>query len=227
MAALVWDKTGERKYETGVSNGVLYVMKDTIEENATSNYQTGVVWNGLTSVTMSPEGAEPTDLWADNIKYGTLRSAETLGGTIEAYTYPEEFRACDGSASPAAGIYIGQQARKAFGFSYRTEIGNDTGSETDDGYLIHVIYNCTASPSERAYETVNDSPDAIQFSWEFNTTPVTITGYKPANEITFDSTKLSSAKMTALKASLYGGDNASATLLNPDNLLALLAAVNG
>lgn len=228
MAALIWDATGERKFEAGVSKGVLFVMKDTFTDGDTSHYNAGVVWNGLTGVTMSPEGAEPTDLWADNIKYGTLRSAETLSGTIEAYTYPEEFRVCDGSATASVGVYVGQQKRKAFGFCYRTEIGNDTSSDIDAGYLLHVIYNCTASPSERAYETINDSPDAMQFSWEFDTTPVNVTGYKPTNEITFDSTKVPAAKMTIIENKLYGTDGESAgtgttsELPDPDDLLALL-----
>ena len=150
MSKITWDATGERKFEMGVSRGVLYVMKDaSTDEPDGSNYLAGVAWNGLTGFTNSPEGAEPTDLWADNIKYATLRSAETFGGTIEAYTYPDEFGVCDGSVSPVTGVHVGQQKRKSFGFCYRTEIGNDTSTESDDGYLLHVIYNCTASPSDR------------------------------------------------------------------------------
>lgn len=222
MALLKWDQPGERQYEMGVKNGILY------PQNSDGTYATGVVWNGLTAVTNSPDGAEPTDLWADNIKYATLRSAETFGATIEAYTYPEEFCACDGSAQVVAGVHVGQQARQPFGFCYRTEIGSDTMSaDGDDGYIIHVIYNLTASPSERNYETINDSPDAITFSWEVTSTPVNCTGYKPVSEITFNSTELTAEKMTAIKNKLYGTDASGGgagtdpTLPDPDTLLAL------
>ena len=160
MSKVVWDATGERYYETGVKNGVLYVM------NEQGTYGEGVAWNGLTAVTESPAGAEVTDLYADDIKYASLRSAETFGATIEAYTYPSEFGVCDGTKEAATGVFVGQQARRAFGFCYRTTIGNDTSSEDNAGYKLHIIYNCTASPSEKAYQTVNDSPDAITFSWE-------------------------------------------------------------
>lgn len=216
MAVLKWDEIGEKLFETGVDHGVLYPWNST-----TSQYDSGVVWNGLTSVTNSPDGAEPTDLWADNIKYATLRSAETFGATIEAYTYPDEFEECDGSASPKAGVHIGQQTRKAFGFSYRTKVGSDTDTDANK-YKIHVIYNASASPSERAYETVNDSPDAITFSWEITTTPVTITGYKPTSEIVIDVWKLSDADKTALENKLYGTENTEPTLPQPDALLALI-----
>lgn len=212
--AITWDATGERLFETGVDHGVLYVLNPT-----TNTYGNGVAWNGLTGVTESPDGAEPTDLWADNIKYATLRSAETFGLTIEAYTYPDEFGECDGSASPATGVHIGQQSRKPFGFSYRTKVGSDTDTEANN-YKIHVIYNCTASPSERSYETINDSPDAITFSWEVTTTPVNVTGYKPTSEITIDAWKLDSAKLTALNTALYGGGGLPA----PDALLSLVGA---
>ena len=215
MSALVWDATGERLFETGVDHGVLYVSNGT-------GYDTGVVWNGLTGVTNSPDGAEPTDLWADNIKYATLRSAETFGATIEAYTYPDEFAECDGSATVATGVYIGQQTRKAFGFCYRTKVGSDTDTDATK-YKIHVIYNATASPSERAYETVNDSPDAITFSWEITTTPVNVTGYKPTSEIVINAWELDSAKKTALENTLYGSANGDATLPDPDTLLALVS----
>jgi len=207
-----WDISGERLFETGVDHGVLYVLNST-----TGVYGAGVPWNGLTGVTESPDGAEPTDLWADNIKYATLRSAETFGLTIEAYTYPDEFGECDGSASPVDGVHIGQQSRKPFGFSYRTKVGSDTDTEANK-YKIHVIYNCTASPSERSYETINDSPDAITFSWEVTTTPVNVTGYKPTSEITIDAWKLDSSKLTALNNALYDG----AALPAPDALLALV-----
>lgn len=216
MAVIEWDKTGERIFETGVDHGVLYPWNST-----QSKYDTGVAWNGLTGVTASPDGAEPTDLWADNIKYATLRSAETFGMTIEAYTYPDEFGECDGSASPSSGVYIGQQSRKPFGFSYRTKVGSDSDTEANK-YKIHVVYNCTASPSERSYETINDSPDAITFSWEVTTTPVNVTGYKPTSEITIDVWKLTSAQKTALETKLYGGTSAEPTLPEPDALLALI-----
>lgn len=213
---LQWDKSGERYFETGVDHGVLYPFN-----SVSKKYDTGVVWNGLTGVTNSPDGAEPTDLWADNIKYATLRSAETFGATIEAYTYPTEFAECDGSASPAAGVYVGQQTRKTFGFSYRTKVGDDTDTDANK-YKIHVIYNATASPSERSYETVNDSPDAITLSWEITTTPVNVTGYKPTSEIVFESWRLSSAKLQALEDKLYGNGTTEPTLPDPDELLALV-----
>lgn len=227
MSKLVWDATGARKFEAGVDHGVLYVQK------ADGTYDTGVAWNGLTSFSASPDGAEPTDLWADNIKYATLRSTETFGGTIEAYTYPLEFMQCDGSAEALTGVYIGQQGRKAFGFCYRTMTGSDTDpSLTEDNtnynYKIHVVYNCTASPSERQYETINDSPDAITFSWEITTTPVNITGYKPVSEITIDMATLASAKRATVINTLYGTDASGGTaatdptLPSPDALLALL-----
>lgn len=212
-STITWDDTGARLFETGVDHGVLYVLDPT-----TNTYGNGVAWNGLTGVTESPDGAEPTDLWADNIKYATLRSAETFGFTIEAYTYPDEFGECDGSASPATGVYVGQQSRKPFGFCYRTKVGSDTDTEANN-YKIHVVYNCTASPSERSYETINDSPDAITFSWEVTTTPVAFTNfnYKPTSLITIDVWKLSTSNKTALENALYGG-----SLPSPDALLALV-----
>lgn len=197
---LTWDETGSRWYETGTKNGVLYPMAND------GTYGAGVAWNGLTGVTESPEGAEPTDLWADDMKYGSIRSAETFGFTIEAYTYPEEFMECDGSKAPtnAAGVFLGQQARKGFGFCYRSSLGNDTPTEGDDGYKLHLIYGATASPSEKAYATINDSPDAMTFSWECDTTPITVTGYKPVSEITIDSRYADSTKLTNLENILYG-----------------------
>lgn len=213
MAALIWDKTGERYFETGVDHGVLYPQK------ADGTYDAGVVWNGLTAVTESPDGAEPNDLYADNIKYASLRSAETFGATIEAYTYPEEFSECDGSAAMSTGVYIGQQSRKPFGFSYRTLVGNDTATDSDDGYKLHIIYNATASPSEKNYETVNDSPDAITMSWEIDTTPVPVTGKKPTATITIDSTKCDATKLKALEDILYGTATADAYLPQPDTVL--------
>lgn len=201
MSMLEWDKTGERYLEYGTKKGVLYVQK------ADGTYDNGVVWNGLTAVTESPDGAEPNDLYADDMKYASLRSAETFGGTIEAYQSPDEFDQCDGTATPVKGVHIGQQKRKPFGFTYISQVGNDTASDEDDGYKLHIWYNCTASPSERSYETVNDSPDAITFSWEIATTPVPLTGYKPVSTITIDSTKLDEAGKAVLKQleeKLYG-----------------------
>lgn len=211
MSKIVWDATGERAYETGTDQGVLYVQK------SDGTYENGVAWNGLTGVTESPDGAEPNDLYADNIKYASLRSAETFGGTIEAFTYPDEFGECDGTAAPVAGVYLGQQKRKPFGFVYRTLVGNDTASDEDDGYKLHIWYNCTASPSEKSYETVNDSPDAITFSWEVDTTPVPVTGttFKPVATITIDSTKFvetaDKAKLKALEDMLFGTDGTGGT----------------
>ncbi len=199
MAKLVWDQTGERLYETGVDHGVLYPI------NSEGKYTPGVAWNGLTGVTESPSGAEATDLYADNIKYLSMRSAETYGCTIEAYTYPEEFEQCDGSATLATGVTIGQQARKVFGFCYRTLIGNDVDGQ-DHGYKLHLVYGATASPSERAYATVNDSPEAITFSWEVTTTPVNVADLKPTACITIDSTKADPDCLAALEAVLYGTD---------------------
>ena len=199
MAKLVWDQTGERLYETGVDHGVLYPI------NPEGEYTPGVAWNGLTGVTESPSGAEATDLYADNIKYLSMRSAETYGCTIEAYTYPEEFEQCDGSATLATGVTIGQQARKVFGFCYRTLIGNDVDGQ-EHGYKLHLVYGATASPSERAYATVNDSPEAITFSWEVTTTPVNVADLKPTACITIDSTKADPDCLAALEKVLYGSD---------------------
>lgn len=218
MAALVWDKTAERFYETGVDHGVLYVQK------ADGTYDNGVVWNGLTAVTEKPDGAEPNDLYADNIKYASLRSAETFGATIEAYMYPEEFAQCDGSAAVATGVYIGQQKRKPFGFCYRTLIGNDTATDTDDGFMLHIIYNATASPSEKNHETVNDSPDAVTMSWDLDTTPVAFEdhpNYRPTATITIDSTKCDATKLQTLMDTLYGTANSEPTLPSPDDVIAI------
>ena len=197
MAKLVWDESGKRIYETGVQKGVLYV------QNESGLYPKGVAWNGLTAVTESPSGAEATPLYADDIKYLELRSAEEFGATIEAYTYPEEFEACDGSASLAKGVSIGQQDRKAFGLCYRTVVGNDVQGNSH-GYKLHLIYGAVASPSEKAYATVNDSPEAVTFSWEITTTPVEVEGFKPTASITIDSTKVNSEQLAALEKKLYG-----------------------
>lgn len=202
MSKLVWDQTGERLYETGVKQGVLYV------QSTDGTYPKGVAWNGLTAVTESPSGAEATPLYADDIKYLNLMSAEEFGATIEAYTYPDEFAECDGSASIATGVFIGQQQRKTFGLCYRTVIGNDTESN-DHGYKLHLIYGALAAPSEKAYATINDSPEAITFSWEVTTTPVAVEGFKPTASVTIDSTKVDETKLAALEAILYGSDGES------------------
>ena len=217
MAKLQWDKTGEHFYETGVDHGVLYPMND-----GGQTYATGVAWNGLTAVTESPEGAEVSAIYADNIKYLNLMSAEDFKATIEAYTYPEEFEQCDGSASLADGVKIGQQSRKAFGFCYRTKVGNDLNPEL--GYKIHIIYGATAAPTERAYETVNDSPEAITFSWEVSTIPVEVTGFKPTAHVEIDSTKVEPAKLAKIEAKLYGSETEEPTLLMPDEIVALIKA---
>lgn len=217
MAKLVWDKTGERLYETGVSHGVLYV------QDSTGAYPTGVAWNGLTAVTESPSGAEATPLYADDIKYLELRSAEEFGATIEAYTYPKEFEACDGSAELAEGVTIGQQDRQTFGLCYRTIVGNDV-KKNDLGYKLHLIYGATASPSEKGYQTVNDSPEAITFSWEVTTTPINVDGFKPTSSLTIDSTKVDKSKLDALEAKLYGAESAEATLPTPDEVAAIFKA---
>lgn len=211
MSRLEWDKTGEKLYEIGVQKGVLYVR----EGNA---YPAGVVWNGLTAVTESPSGAEATSLYADDIKYLNLVSAEEFGATIEAYTYPEEFEACNGAASPTDGVYLGQQERKTFGLCYRTTIGNDVDN-TSHGYKLHLIYGALAAPSEKAYTTINDSPEAITFSWEVTTTPENVTGYKPTASITIDSTKVDPVKLTALENILYGSEEAEARLPLPDEVI--------
>lgn len=213
---LVWDKAGERFYEAGVNHGVLYPL------NAQGQYTPGVVWNGLTQVSESPDGAEPTDLWADNIKYASLRSAETFGATIEAYTYPDEFAECDGSAVPATGVYVGQQQHKKFGFCYRTEVGSDTVSDTTNSYKLHLVYGCTASPSDKSYETINDSPDAITFSWEIDTVPVEVTGLKPCSTIVIDSNKVDATKLGTLLDILYGKDSTAPRLPLPDEVISTL-----
>lgn len=200
--ALEWDKAGERLFETGVDRVVLYPIKDTISD-ATDPYAAGVAWNGVTGISQTASGGEPTPLWADNIKYLNLMSAEEAGLSIEAYTYPDEFEACDGSREIVAGATIGLQPRKMFGLSYRTLIGNDQ-KQTDYGYKIHLVYGCLASPSERSYATVNDSPEAISFSWSVTTTPVEVTGFKPTSIIIVDSTKTTAGKLAALETILYG-----------------------
>lgn len=219
MAKLVWDKTGDRLYETGVKNGVLYIPTAGV-------YSKGVAWNGLTAVTESPSGAEATALYADDIKYLSLMSTEEFGATIEAYTYPDEFAACDGSAELADGVTIGQQKRSTFGLCYKTTIGNDTDGN-DHGYKLHIIYGAQAAPSEKAYATINDSPEAITFSWEITTTPVNVTGAKPTASLVIDSTKADPSKLAALEDILYGKDGEPASeprLPLPDEIKTLMTA---
>ena len=215
MSKIVWDAVGEHTFETGVRNGVLYL------KNTEGAYNTGVAWNGLTSVSESPEGAEATDLYADDIKYLTLMSAENFKATIEAYTYPVEFEECDGSATIAKGVVIGQQSRKPFGLCYRTSIGNDTDGN-EHGYKLHIVYGCQASPSEKQYSTINDSPDAVTFSWEVSTTPVNVNGKKPTATLIIDSTKADKAKLTALEAILYGAESTEPRLPLPDEIATLM-----
>lgn len=215
MAVLTWDGTGERQYETGVDRGVLYIPNAGVYDN-------GVAWNGLTAVTEAPSGAEATAQYADNIKYLNLISAEEFGATLEAFTYPKEFAQFDGAATPQAGVVIGQQTRKAFGLSYRTRLGNDLLA-TDFGYKIHLIYGATAAPTEKAYATINDSPEAITFSWELTTVPVPVTGFKPTAILTIDSTKVTPANLTALENALYGTAGTSPRLPLPDEVIAMFA----
>lgn len=215
MAKLAWDNIGERLYETGVKQGVLYPISNT------GVYDKGVAWNGLTAVTESPSGAEATPLYADDIKYLNLMSNEEFGGTIEAYMYPDEFMECDGSASLVAGVSIGQQPRKTFGLCYRTTLGNDVASN-DYGYKLHLVYGALASPSEKAYATINDSPEAITFSWEFSTTPVNVTGHKPTASLTIDSTKVDDEKLAALEAILYGSESEEPRLPLPDEIATIV-----
>lgn len=214
MSKIVWDQTGERYYETGVKQGVLYPME-------AGAYPKGVAWNGLTAVTESPSGAEATALYADDIKYLNLMSNEEFGATVEAYTYPDEFAQCDGSAELVVGVSVGQQKRKAFGLCYRTTLGNDTDGN-DYGYKLHIIYNALAAPSEKAYATINDNPEAITFSWELTTTPVAVAGLKPTACVTIDSTKVDETKLKALEDVLYGTEDAEARLPLPDEIKTIM-----
>ena len=217
MAKLVWDEVGKRTYETGVDKGVLYVQDD---EGA---YGKGVAWNGLTAVNESPSGAEPTALYADNTKYLELTSKEEYGATIEAYTYPDEFEACDGSAEVGTGVVIGQQSRKVFGLCYRTVKGNDV-KNNDYGYKIHLVYGCKAKPAQKNYQTINDSPEAITFSWEVSTTPVEVEGFKPTATVTIDSTKVTAEKLKSIEEALYGTESVEPKLLLPNEIIAIVKA---
>ena len=220
MSKIVWDQTGEKLYETGVKNGVLYPQAEG------GLYPKGVAWNGLTAVTESPSGAEATALYADDIKYLNLVSAEEFGATIEAYMYPKEFEECDGTAEIAPGVSIGQQARKTFGMSYKTTLGNDVDNN-DYGYKLHIIYGALASPSEKGYATINDSPEAITFSWEVKTTPVAVNGFKPTASLVIDSTKVKPEKLKALEDILYGTNEAEARLPLPDEIAELMKEAAG
>ena len=213
--ALVWDQTGQKFYETGVKNVALYVQDDN------GAYPTGVAWNGITAINESPSGAEATPLYADDIKYLELRSAEEFGASVEAYTYPDEFAQCDGSGEIAKGVVIGQQNRKAFGLAYKTTLGNDV-KENDFGYKLHIIYGAKAAPSEKAYATINDSPEAITFSWELTTTPVAVEGFKPTATITIDSTKVDAVKLAALEKILFGSEEAAPRLPLPNEIAQLM-----
>lgn len=215
MARLIWDEVGQRFFETGVKNGVLYVQDND------GSYKNGVVWNGLTAVTESPSGAEETPLYADDVKYLTLRSAEEFGATVEAYTYPEEFEQCDGSAAIAAGVTIGQQARRAFGLCYRTSVGNDIQGQ-NFSYKLHLIYGCTVAPSEKSYSTINDNPEAITFSWELSTVPVPVDGFSPTASLVIDASKVDEGKMELLENALFGDESNEAKLLLPNEIMELL-----
>lgn len=215
MARLIWDEVGQRFFETGVKNGVLYVQDND------GSYKNGVVWNGLTAVTESPSGAEETPLYADDVKYLTLRSAEEFGATVEAYTYPEEFEQCDGSATIAEGVTVGQQARRAFGLCYRTSVGNDIQGQ-NFSYKLHLIYGCTVAPSEKSYSTINDNPEAITFSWELSTVPVPVDGFSPTASLVIDASKVEKGKMQQLEDALFGDESNEAKLLLPNEIMEML-----
>ena len=220
MAKLIFNNVGERLFETGVKNGVLYVMGDD------GAYENGVVWNGLTAVTESPSGAETTPLYADDVKYVVIYAAEEFGATVEAYTYPEEFEQCDGSAAISEGITIGQQTRKSFGMCYKTSVGNDVQGQ-DYGYKIHIIYGAKAAPSEKSYSTINDSPEAVTFSWELSTVPVPVEGHNPTATIVIDSTKVSKTLLEGLENMLYGTDTEDPYLPLPREIMVLIALMEG
>lgn len=216
MAKLTWHGVGERVLEAGVSEVALFPM-------GTSTYETGVAWNGVTAINESPSGADVTDLFADNIKYASMRAAEKFGFTIEAFTYPDEWAECDGSKEAETGVFLSQQGRKAFGLVYKSQIGDAEHPSMDKGYKLHIIYNSTASPSSRSYTTINENPDAISFSWEANATPVPVTGYKATSEITIDSTKANSTKLNALLDTIYGTNSTDPTLPTPDQVIGAMS----
>lgn len=220
MSKLIWDATGERFYETGISKGVVY------PQSSGGTYPKGAAWNGLSAVTESPSGAEPSPLYANNIKYLNLLSTEEFGFTITGYTYPDEFAECNGEGSLATGVSVGQQKRKAFGMSYQSILGNDTDGDSH-GYKLHLVYGALAAPSEMAHNTVNDSPEATEMSWECSTTPVSVNGFDPTSHIVIDSTKADSTKLAALEEILYGADDVEARLPLPDEVAALMGATTG
>ena len=217
MARLTWDESGTRFFETGVRNCVLYT------KNQEGSW-VGVAWNGVTSISESPDGAEANDFYADDIKYASMRSAETFNGSIEAYTYPDEWMACDGSVEAVTGVVLGQQSRAPFALCYRTAVGSDAVSDMNTLYKLHIVYGCTASPSEKSYETINDSPDAITFSWDFESTPVNVSGHRAVSTITIDSRTADATKLAAIEDILYGNSSAEATLPMPDTVLSTFAA---
>lgn len=219
MAKLAWDQVGEKQYHLGVSKGVLF------PQTKARGYAKGVAWNGLTGVTASPDGAEPNDLYADNIKYASIRSAETFGMTIKAFMYPDEWGPCDGSAEIAPGVHAGQQTRVPFGFSWQSLVGNDTAGDDDDGYIIHLVWGATAKPSEQDYETVNENPDAMEFSWECDTVPVTVEGFKPIAHMEINSLKVDAGKLKQLEDMLYGTDSAESKLPTPKEVIDLFQAL--
>jgi len=216
MTALTWDSVGERLYETGVDHGVLY------RPDESGDYGSGVAWNGLVTVTEKPTGADSNPLYADNIKYLNLIAAEQFGATIEAYTYPDEFAECDGTATPHAGVVVGQQNRKIFGLCFRTQVGNDIDG-TDHGHKLHLIYGCQASPSEKAYGSINDKPEAIAFSWDVSTTPIGVSGLKPTAQLVIDSTKVDAAELATLETTLYGSGGVAARLPLPDEVIGIFS----
>lgn len=220
MSKLTWHGTGEREVESGVSEVALFPM-------GANGYEEGVAWNGVTAINENPSGADVTDLYADNIKYASMRSAEKFGFTIEAYTYPDEWAECDGSKEAVTGVFLGQQSRKAFGLVYKSQIGDEAHPGMDKGFKLHIIYNSTASPSGRSYTTINDNPDAISFSWEANSTPVSVTGYKATCEIVIDSTKATAAKLTTLLNTIYGSENSEPTMPTPDQVISTMTPGNG
>lgn len=215
MAKLTWHGTGEREIEAGISEVALFPM-------GTNGYEEGVAWNGVTAINENPSGADVTDLYADNIKYASMRSAEKFGFTIEAFTYPDEWAECDGSKEAVSGVFLGQQSRKAFGLVYKSQIGDEAHPGMDKGFKLHIIYNSTASPSGRGYTTINDNPDAISFSWEANSTPVAVTGYKATCEIVIDSTKANATKLTTLLETIYGGTNSEPSMPTPDQVISTM-----